>query len=121
MAISYAVIGRSIKAARNRANMTQAQVAEQMNMSTLNYGRLERAERRVSLEQLSRIAGILNVPMDTLCSGMGFEADLHALNDNTLGEAIERIAAGCTQDARRLMLSVCELIAAYEKRNPDGV
>ena len=120
MAISYTVIGRNIKKARVRANMTQAQVAEQLGMSTLNYGRLERAERRISLDQLGRIADILNVRLDVLCNGMGIKADLCAMEETSLGEAVERLAAGCTEETCTLMFSVCQMIAAYEKKKLRG-
>ena len=117
MAISYAMIGRNMKQARMRANMTQAQVAEQLGMSQLNYGRLERAERHVSIEQLDHIAQILNVPIHVLCEGMGVGADLFGIDECSVGEAVERIASGCSEEARRLMVAVCQSIADYEKRN----
>ena len=117
MAISYATIGRNMKRARMRANLTQAQVAERLGMSQINYGSLERAERHVSIEQLDHIAQILNVPIHILCDGMGISADLFGIGECHIGEAVERIAAGCSEDARKLMVTVCQSIADYEKRN----
>ncbi|MBR6570135.1 MAG: helix-turn-helix transcriptional regulator [Clostridia bacterium] len=121
MAISYTMIGRNMRRARMRANMTQAQVAEQLGMSQLNYGRMERAERHVSIEQLDRIAEILSVPIHELCNGMGVGADLFGIGECDLGESVERIASGCSQEARRLMIAVCQSIADYEKRKHAAI
>ena len=56
MYVSYKVIGRHIRDARKAKGLTQEQFAERLGLSTLHYGRLERGNRRVSLEQLARAA-----------------------------------------------------------------
>ena len=45
MIVSYKTIGQNIRAARKAAGLTQEQIAEQLRMSQLHFGRLERGER----------------------------------------------------------------------------
>lgn len=69
MAVCIEAIGRNIKQYRREKKMTQENMAQCVGITPLNYGRLERGERNVSLEQLDRIAEILEVPILKLLVG----------------------------------------------------
>lgn len=60
--VSHQVIGQHIRDARKAKSLTQANLAEQLGISTLHYGRLKRCDRPASLEQLARIANLLDIP-----------------------------------------------------------
>ena len=73
MIVSYKTIGQNIRAARKEAGLTQEQIAEQLRMSQLHFGRLERGERPACLEQIALIAQTLRVPLASLLNGCVME------------------------------------------------
>ena len=118
MLVSYKTIGNNIRSARRDAGLTQEQVAEQLRMSQLHFGRLERGERPASLEQMAQVAQVLCVPLASLLKGCVIEEDFSAppdLNAQALGKSIAALANGCTEKTRRLMLALCQAAAASEK------
>lgn len=66
MKISYKAIGSNIRKARKAQRLTQEKTAELLGISALHYGRLERGDRRISLDQVARIADVLAVSFDDL-------------------------------------------------------
>ena len=122
MRISYTTIGRNIRAARQRAGLTQEALAEKLKISHLHFGRLERGERPISLELLAQMAQTLSVGIDTLLSGCiaGGDVQLEPSDDaQALGQSIAELATGCSLRTRKLMLAVCKSIAESEKLSPD--
>ncbi len=118
MLVSYKAIGRNIRAARLRANLTQEQAAERMKISILHFGRLERGERPVSLELLANIALTLNVPFSSLLTGCLVDEPFEQLvSDETASTAaaIEHLASGCSVQAQHLMVSLCREVAKADK------
>lgn len=118
MIVSYKTIGQNIRAARKEAGLTQEQMAERLKMSQLHFGRLERGERPASLEQIAQIAQALHVPLASLLSGCVALEDFSEKPDasaQSLGKAVTRISSGCSPKARKLMLTLCQAVAASEK------
>lgn len=122
MLISYSTIGRNIRQARQRAGLTQEALAERLKISHLHFGRLERGERPISLELLARMAQELGVGIGALLAGCvvgGVDTEQRDDDARAVGEAVSEFAAGCTPRARRLMQSVCRLIAESDKLAPE--
>ena len=120
MLVSYKAIGRNIRAARKKLSLTQEQAAERMKISVLHYGRLERGERPASLEQLANASLVLNAPLAQLLSNCVEGENFGVAPENsaqTLGEAIARVASGCSKETQTLMLSLCQSVAEYDRRN----
>lgn len=119
MRVSYKVIGRNLRAARKKAEFTQEKAAELLGMSTLHYGRLERGERPVSLDQIANAAEAMNVPIYELLDGMSsnavFSPSPKCTQKLQLGLIIDFLSIGCSDDARGMMLDVCKLIAERDK------
>jgi len=116
--VSYKTIGSNIRSARKEASLTQEQIAEKLKMSQLHFGRLERGERPASLEQIAQIAQVLDVPLASLLNGCVInETFVHQPDDSAqaLGKSVTRIASGCSPRARKLMLTLCQAVAANEK------
>ncbi len=59
-------VGRNIKLARIKKNMTQEQLAERADISASYVSAIERGKQSVSLEYVNRIAEALNVPVSEL-------------------------------------------------------
>ena len=118
MLVSYKVIGRNIRAARLRANLTQEQAAERMKISILHFGRLERGERPVSLELLANIALTLNAPFGSLLTGCLVDEPLDLPSSDepdSTANVIAHLASGCSSQAQRLMVSLCREVAKADK------
>ena len=59
-------VGRNIKAARETANLTQAQLARKIGMDQSEISRIERGTRGLSVNRLGLIAEALGVPAGDL-------------------------------------------------------
>ena len=118
MIVSYKTIGQNIRVARKNAGLTQEQIAEQLKMSQLHFGRLERGERPASLEQIAHIAQTLHVPLASLLNGCVMEENFAPSPDDSaqaLGNAVALLASGCSVQARKLMYTLCQAVASSEK------
>jgi transcriptional regulator with XRE-family HTH domain len=59
-------IGKAARAARDALGLSQADVAERVEISTEFYGRLERGVTLPSVPTLAKVAAVLAVTADTL-------------------------------------------------------
>lgn len=112
MFISHKRIGLNIKKARRQAGLTQEKLAELLNMSTVNYGRIERGEREASLKFLAHTAQALNVSLYDLLAGCSPGQPLPLLPHSACLPDLIRLLSTCSADTLRLIYSVCWLIAA---------
>ncbi len=105
---------RNIRAARKAARLTQEQIAEELGISTLSYGKLERGCRPISLERLAQIAEVLDVTVYELLDGAVPGAPpVSKMSPNVShSEEIERLASACSPEGRRLIRDVAWLIAS---------
>ena len=69
MYLNYQHIGARIKAERNRMRLTQAQLAELVDLSVQYISQIERGVRHLSLEVIANIAVTLNASVDMLMFG----------------------------------------------------
>jgi transcriptional regulator with XRE-family HTH domain len=60
------IIGASVRAARQRLDLTQADVAERVGIATEVYGRLERGHMLPSVKTLRRLCLVLHCSSDVL-------------------------------------------------------
>ncbi|WP_241759248.1 helix-turn-helix domain-containing protein [Pyxidicoccus parkwayensis] len=66
-------IGTHVRAARHRAGLSQAQVAEAIHVPTLVFSRLERGKMLPSLPTLVGLCGVLRVPVDFILGSLALE------------------------------------------------
>ena len=69
MSLNYKFIGQQVKNARNNKQISQAELAEQIDVSVPYISRIETAVKNVSLEVLVNIANTLGVTVDFLLHG----------------------------------------------------
>lgn len=69
MSIDYGNIGERIRFNRIKNKMSQEQLAELANISSVHIGYIERGERLPSLETIINIANALTVSADELLAG----------------------------------------------------
>ncbi len=58
------IIYKNIKKIRELKNLTREHVADELNMSTSGYGKIERGEVDLTISKLIRIAQVFNVSID---------------------------------------------------------
>ena len=59
MAPDYSVIGKRIKEARNNQNLTQEELADELNISVAFLSRVETGKSHINLKRLTQIAEFL--------------------------------------------------------------
>lgn len=55
----YKLLGEAIRVARKKAGLSQEELAEKVNLTRNYIGTIERAERKITLETLAKIAKVL--------------------------------------------------------------
>lgn len=55
------LLGKRIKALRNAGNLTQEQIADKIGVSRQRYARIENGTNNITLDILTKIAGVLEV------------------------------------------------------------
>jgi transcriptional regulator with XRE-family HTH domain len=56
-------LGNKLRKARERASLSQAELAEKAGINTNYYAIVERGERNISYEKLQRILKVLNIKL----------------------------------------------------------
>ena len=69
MGLDYNVIGSRIKEARIAKNMTQEDLAEQIDISVAFLSRVERGNSHINLKRLNQICDILDVSEGYILNG----------------------------------------------------
>ncbi len=117
-------IGRCIRTAREKANLTQGALAELAGVSDETISRLERGTYLPTLATLRAFADALGMTLDELVRGAGKPKPLRAV---TMGRDVRRLAERAAQltptGVRRLLLIADLLptrIANAPKQRPSG-
>lgn len=88
MELDYKAIGKRIKVARIRMEITQEQLADRVSVSPTHLSNIETGSTRVSLTTIVKIANSLGVTVDDLlCDNLvkarpQFERDMQSLLDD---------------------------------------
>ena len=68
-------IATRLRLARNQAGLSQGQVGSQLGLQRPSVSEIEAGRRRVTAEELARMAGLYGVSMDWLANGETGEED----------------------------------------------
>ncbi len=69
MDINYELIGLRIRQIRKQRDLTQEELSEMVDISTVFLSQIERGKKHASLNVLCKLAGMLKVPLDELVFG----------------------------------------------------
>lgn len=67
--MDYKDLGARLRKLRIRAQMTQEELAQEIEVSTSFVGHIERGSRKASLETMVKIANAMEISLDYLLSG----------------------------------------------------
>ena len=111
MLLDFKLIGQKVKESRTQMRMSQAELAERIDMSVSYICYIETAKKQASLEALARIANVLGVTVD------------HLLHDTRKDDPAEyrlelvRLIEGCTSCEKRI---IYEIASAVKKSLRDN-
>ncbi len=105
--IDYKSIGRRIAYNRKNCAITQAYLAEQLDVSESFISQIERGKAKISLSRLYEIAELLGIDVALLVS------DCANLTDNCIKSEIEQIISDWSFEQRSMLI---ELIVCADKK-----
>lgn len=104
--MDYSLLGRRIREERRKKDLTQEQLAEDVNVSYPHIGQVERGERGISLETLINISNRLGVTVDYLLS------DYIENEDEYLRQLWVRLVKNRTEKEQEMIISVVKAIVS---------
>lgn len=104
MKINYSLIGRHIKDIRSAKGLTQAELAEKIDVSPPFVSKIERGVKHPSLETLISIASSLGTTIDVLL--LGNQSEDRTIYQSELRDAMR----GLNDSEREFVLSVVKTI-----------
>jgi len=105
--MDYKKLGQRIRENRKLMRLSQEELAEQIEVSTVFVGQLERAERKPSVETLVNLSNTLKVPLESLLQ------DLLEFNDNIVMSEILNMLKGRDDKELILIKNVIKSIVEY--------
>lgn len=105
--MDYKRLGERIRGERLRLHLTQAQLAEDAEISDTYMGAIERGERSLTLDTLVRLVNRLGVTVDYLL------ADSVADSDSNIIEQFKQIIDCQPLERKQLAINVLRTMFAY--------
>ena len=111
MALDYTIIGQRIKQARLAKNLTQENLAEQIDVSVAFLSRVERGSSHINLKRLDQLCDLLDVTEGYLLN------DASNSSNNYLNKEFAELLKGCSPDTQKLIYNVAKVIVDAENEN----
>ncbi|WMC91315.1 helix-turn-helix domain-containing protein [Kineothrix sp. MB12-C1] len=105
--MDYKRLGNRIREERQRLHLTQAALAEAIDISDTYMGAIERGERSLTLETLVRLVNRLGVSVDYML------ADSVSDSDSNIMEQFKQIIDGHSLEQKQLALNVLRTMFSY--------
>lgn len=103
MTLNYIIIGKNIKEARQKKQMSQAELAEKADLSAGYISFIETGARGLSIEAFINLANALEVSADEL-----FAENLIAYQLNDTGGEFSEVLGGCNAYERRVIIDIAK-------------
>ena len=105
--MDYKRLGERIREERLKRNLTQAQLAEAVDISDTYMGAIERGERSLTLDTLVRLVNRLGVTVDYLL------VDSVTNNDENVVDQFRQIIDNQPAERKQMALGVLRVIFSY--------
>ncbi|MCL1844097.1 MAG: helix-turn-helix domain-containing protein [Defluviitaleaceae bacterium] len=102
--MDYILLGKRIREERRKLDLTQEQLAEDVNITQPHVGQLERGERGISIDTLISISNRLGVTVDYLLS------DYIENEDEYLRQLWVRLVKNRTEKEQEMIINVIKAI-----------
>ena len=118
MELIYKHIGDNVRAARKKANVTQARLAEAIGISTPHLSALECGKKKFNFVQVVSIARYLEVPLSILLAGLvnedtsagAFAGQLECFPAKQAAQDFAYLVRNCSQEEINAILEVCKIM-----------
>lgn len=107
--MDYRRLGERIREERLRLNLTQAQLAEDVDISDTYMGAIERGERSLTLGTLVRLVNRLGVSVDYMLADSVSDSDSNILNQ------FRQIIDGQPLERKQMAINVLRTLFSYFK------
>jgi len=105
--MDYKRLGKRIREERQRLNLTQAMLADSINISNTYMGSIERGERSLTLDTLVRLVNRLGVTVDYLLN------DYVSDSDPIIFEQFKQITDNQPPERKKLAIKVLRTIFSH--------
>lgn len=105
--MDYQRLGQRIREERLRLHLTQAQLAEDVDISDTYMGAIERGERSLTLDTLVRLVNRLGVTVDYLLADSVPDTDANILDQ------FKQIIDGQPMERKQMAINVLRTLFAY--------
>lgn len=105
--MDYKRLGTRIREERLKLHLTQAALAEAIDISDTYMGAIERGERSLTLETLVRLVNRLGVSVDYMLS------DSVSDNDSNIMEQFKQIIDGRSLEQKQLAINLLRTMFSY--------
>jgi transcriptional regulator with XRE-family HTH domain len=105
--MDYKKLGKRIREERLRLKLTQAQLAEDIEISDTYMGAIERGERSLTLDTLVRLVNRLGVTVDYLLS------DSVSDSDSNIMEQFKQVVDRQPLERKQMAINVLRTIFSY--------
>lgn len=113
--MDYKRLGKRIREERQRLHLTQAELAEAIDISDTYMGAIERGERSLTLDTLVRLVNRLGVTVDYMLS------DSVPDNDENIMEQFKQITDNQPLERKQLAIKVLRTIFShFEEDNKNS-
>lgn len=109
--MDYKRLGERIRKERLKLKLTQAQLAEAIDISDTYMGAIERGERSLTLDTLVRLVNRLGVTVDYLLSDSVSDAD------SNITEQFKQIIDGQSLERKQMAIGVLRAMFSYFEKN----
>lgn len=107
--LNYREIGQRISNERKKCELTREQLAELIDLSVTFLGQVERGEKRMGLESLTRLSETLHVSVDYLLKGQPQKTSQYNIDE--LYELIQK----CSEEEITYFTQMVKLSLPYLK------
>lgn len=109
--MDYSKLGKRIREERKKLNLTQAQLAEAIDISDTYMGAIERGERSLTLDTLVRLVERLGVTVDYMLSDSVSDSDSNIMNQ------IKQVIDNQPLERKQMAVNVLRAIFSYFEGN----
>lgn len=95
-------MGKRMKEKRKALNLTQEEMAEQLNVSIKHYGSVERGLAGLSIENLIEVSSILGVSLDYLIKG-------EETDTTSIPNKLKDLYLNCPPEKRQYLIQLLEI------------
>ena len=105
------VIGRHIQAAREKKNMSQAQLATLLDISTSYMSRVECGRNRINLEKLMEISAVLGIHYSEILEGCSSQSlPTPSSQISPTQERLQQLSSKASPATLEVMCELCETL-----------